>query len=59
MTPHEKSQLRKCIKELQSEISKIEGDYAAVKSEINAQVETVKPMSFQEAKKFLDDLEKK
>lgn len=42
LTVAEKSKLRQVIKELQSEISKIEGDYAAVKSEVNAKVEAIK-----------------
>ena len=40
LLPVEKSSMRKTLKDLQSEISKIEGDYAPTKTELSGEVKT-------------------
>lgn len=42
LTAAERARLRDTLQKLQSEISKIEGDYAAVKSDVIARVEAIK-----------------
>ena len=58
LLPVEKSSMRKTLKDLQAEISKIEGDYAPTKTELSGEVKTGFASEKQE-QEFTEFLEKK
>lgn len=58
LTPHEKALLRRTIHQLQSEISKIEGDYAPIKQDVTTQGESLNQSTVDLTKLDLETLKK-
>ncbi len=58
LTPYEKAMMRRTVKQLQSEISKIEGDYAPIKQDHTTNGESLNQSTVDLSKLDLDTLKK-